>query len=225
MLFIVSMTSRHLEPRGYCMSDASTKPCCSSVCCIVSRVWPCWVCVLSLKGFTFVNRVYAHSHQWSLMIHPFSHHDVPQANKHTDDIWSFTLIFCCHTCFFFSPFAAWGNREGAAPVKLHLWHSDHSTYFNSFRVTSSLFLTSSERWLVRCPTVHAARTGDWNIFPVSHRWTSLWNTNESPLPHLWFMFRVDDVRHDKLHEKSPGKCLHLAHTRECFIWLLYSFVG
>ena len=136
--FFVLPSARHvgtLSASGDSMSDASTKPCCSSADgCIVSRVRPCWVHVLSLKGVLSLIHMFTHTHTHSLMVtmmHPFSHprtHHKPTVMTSSPSHLLYFLLpsVCC------SP----SGSEGASPVKLHLWHSDHSTYFNSFQVTS-----------------------------------------------------------------------------------------
>lgn len=106
--FFVLPWARHvgtLSASGDSMSDASTKPCCSSADgCIVSRVRPCWVHVLSLKGVLSLIHMFTHTHTLAdgyndASIQPPSH--TPQANSH--DIKSFTLtVFSAAQCVLFS---------------------------------------------------------------------------------------------------------------------------
>lgn len=97
------------------------------------------------RGFCLsLTHMFAHTHRWSPMMHPFSHPFTTEANNL--DIRSFTLTVVSLALLHVFPPPVSSLPEEASPVKLHHWHSDHSTYFNSFQVTSSLLLN---KWLNR----------------------------------------------------------------------------
>lgn len=152
MCFIVGVTGRHFErPRwqhDWCVGQTLLL----LDGCIVSRVWPpLSTCPVTERVFVLsLIHVFAHTHRWSPMMHPFSHATSKQTQTVVTCAPSHLLYFllpcvraCMHVCVcvFFSPSAL---PEGASPVKLHHWHSHHSTYFSSFQVTSSLL---SNKWL------------------------------------------------------------------------------
>lgn len=137
MWFIVSMTSRHFERlrwlREWCVDQTLLL-----FGCIVRRVWLCRVQVLSLKGFRFVTRLHTFTdgHRWSILSVTITHPHRQQKHSRHPPLLLLTHSVALHVCSL-----AWGNCEGASPVKLHHWHSDHSTYFKSFQQTVSLLST------------------------------------------------------------------------------------
>lgn len=162
------IVSTSCSARGNSVNDVSTKPCCSAAAALCRRVW--LRCVLSPRGFSFVTHMFSHTdgHWWSIQSAP--PHTPPANSRHILHTYCYLL---------FSPLSA------ASPVKPHHWHSDHSTCFNSFHVTSSLLSNKQTKpmltWLLSAGWMPSRRAChiDWNICPVSHRWTSCRSTDDS----------------------------------------------
>lgn len=120
-----------------------TKPCCS----LAAALCPgCGPASSHWKGFLFVTHSHVRTHS------PVVTDDAsvqPPSHTRSKQSWhpflhTYSSFSCPVACF--SPPPVSSLPEEASPVKLHHWHSDHSTYFNSFQVTSSLLLN---KWLNR----------------------------------------------------------------------------
>lgn len=142
------------------MSDVSAKPCCSSTAALCPGCGPAECMSCHWKGFSSVPFTCSLTpgHWWYIHSVTLTRH--MRTNTAVTSTPSHLLYFLLSSCFFLPLFAA--RRSPAS--KLHHWHSDHSTYFNSFQATSSLLSNTWLNWwsplpsrllCTAIPTVHA----------------------------------------------------------------------